>query len=85
MKLYSINDRKLESFTPPFIARNDVDARRQVAAFLASSPDVLPAKYPEDFSLFCVGEWDDSKGVITPFLDFLGCLTAMAPKPQIEE
>lgn len=58
MRLYSLYDHKAQTFTPPMLFENDDIAVREVVAIIQNSPTIPPAKYPGDFSLFCVGYWD---------------------------
>lgn len=66
-KLYSLHDVKMEIYLSPFVARNDVEATRQLAGSMAdpnmrNSPMCLA---PSDFSLVCVGDFDDDSGALT--------------------
>lgn len=68
-RLFSLHDVKMGIYLAPFVARNDVEACRQLAGSMAdpnmrNSPMVLA---PKDFRLVCVGEFDDEAGVLRPF------------------
>lgn len=70
-KLYSLHDVKMAIYLSPFVARNDVEATRQLAGSMAdpnmrNSPMVLA---PSDFRLVCVGEFDDDSGALAPVSD----------------
>lgn len=69
LKMYSIYDRALGVYLTPFPARGDVDALRQVKASFKdpSMADTPVMKNPSDFSLVCVGEFDDESGVISGY------------------
>ena len=62
MNVYAVRDNKLGIYTPPFIARVDAEAIRMVLA-ACRDPNTTVAQYPDDFSLFCVGTWDEEKGI----------------------
>lgn len=69
-KLFSMYDVKMAIYLAPFVARNDVEATRQIAGAMAdpnmrNSPMVLT---PSDFSLVCVGEFDDDTGALLPLV-----------------
>jgi hypothetical protein len=61
VQLYTIFDGKAEYFMPIFTARNDNEAKRM---FIGSLGDSF--MFREDYNLFCIGEFDDEKGVLTP-------------------
>lgn len=67
-KLYSLHDVKMAIYLSPFVARNDVEATRQLAGSMAdpnmrNSPMCLA---PSDFRLVCVGDFDDDTGALVP-------------------
>lgn len=63
-RLYSILDVKAELFSPPFVAQNHGVASRMFAQLVNSGGEELPARYPGDFKLVCIGEWDAVEGVV---------------------
>lgn len=64
-KAFSIRDAKTESFGPPFCQNTHGEAERTFHQ-LATSPDQKISKYPEDFDLYHVGEYDDQSGKFFP-------------------
>lgn len=62
MRLYSVYDKKSGVMSPLFCAENDFIARR---AFFRSAGSGDLAVFPEDFDLYCVGEFDLHTGVVT--------------------
>lgn len=64
LKIFAIYDQKAKVFIPPFYAHNEGTALRQFSNAI-NSPDSDMSKYPEDFTLFLIGEFDDNKGEIT--------------------
>lgn len=62
MRLYSVYDKKSGVMAPLFCAENDFIARR---AFFRSAVSNDLAVFPEDFDLYCVGEFDLHTGVVT--------------------
>ena len=73
MRLYSIRDAKTQAFSTPFFQQNDETALRMFRDELHGSngPSML-SKHPEDFDLYCVGDWNDYSGAIRPTGDVDG-------------
>lgn len=59
--LYSIFDSLAEVFNKPFTEHNNATAIRAFQEALKDNPNC------RDFFLYHVGEWNDAKGVVTPF------------------
>lgn len=66
LKMFSIHDVKVGAYMNPFFARSSGEAERMFAAAVADK-DSNFAKFPEDYTLFEVGSWDDQ----TAGIDFL--------------
>lgn len=64
LTMYSLLDGKSKVYSKPFYANNDGEALRSFADAV-NNKDLLCGKYPEDFSLFRVGVWDDVDGFVT--------------------
>ena len=62
MRLYSIYDDKAEQFSPPQVYHNDMLALRAFQG-IVNDDKMLIKKYPEDFSLYYVGNIGDSDGL----------------------
>lgn len=61
MRLYSIYDEKAEQFSPPQVYHNDMLALRAFEG-IVNDDKMLIKKYPEDFSLYYVGNLGDNDG-----------------------
>lgn len=61
MRLYSIYDSKAEQFSPPQVYHNDMLALRGFES-IVNDDNMLIKKYPEDFSIYYVGNLSDSDG-----------------------
>lgn len=61
MRLYSIYDDKAEQFSPPQVHHNDMLALRAFQG-IVNDDNMLIKKYPEDFSLYYIGNIGDSDG-----------------------
>jgi len=65
LKIYSIRDSKSECFTQPFFQHTAGEAERNFKT-LVNDEKSTQNKYPEDFSLWEIGNYDDNTGKITP-------------------
>lgn len=61
LRLYSIYDSKAEQFSPPQVYHNDLLALRGFES-IVNDDKMLIRKYPEDFTLYYVGNLSDSDG-----------------------
>lgn len=61
LRLYSIYDNKAEQFSPPQVYHNDMLALRAFEG-LVNDDKTLINTYPEDFSLYYIGNIGDSDG-----------------------
>lgn len=62
-KLYSVFDKKSGSWEKPFAARTHGEAERMFQS-AANDKQTIIGQYPEDFSLWCVGNFDPHTGTI---------------------
>lgn len=62
VKAFSVYDKAVKAFMPPFFARTAGEAIRSFTE-LANDPKTNVAQYPSDFVLWSCGEFDDSSGV----------------------
>ena len=65
MKVYAVYDSKAEAFNEPFYAAKDGLAIR-IFTDHVNKPESIWNKYPSDFTLFHVGEFDNEKGLLKP-------------------
>lgn len=63
LKAYSVRDSKAGVYNTPFFQRTHGEAERMFHN-LVKDPNSTVCKYPDDFDLFHVGEYDDQKGVL---------------------
>jgi hypothetical protein len=64
LQIYTIKDSKAGTYAQPFYNVNHTTAIRAFNASLQDNSNPL-SKFPEDFSLYHLGLWDDVKGIIT--------------------
>lgn len=67
LKLFVVHDSKTDSYGIPFFRDFTANALREWAEVASNTEDKQNqiAKYPGDFSLFEVGEFDQSTGVLS--------------------
>jgi hypothetical protein len=63
LKAFSIRDQKAEIFNTPYFNKTMGEAERNFAQAVNDSKTMLN-KYPEDFDLYYLGEYDDQKGTV---------------------
>lgn len=56
--IYSIYDHKVKAYLQPFFIENDAAAIR-ATTIAVNTTDHNFNKYPEDYTLFCLGTWDE--------------------------
>lgn len=89
LRAYSIYDNKALVYRAPFFASTNGEASRSFAD-LANDINTIVGKHPADYSLFCVGAYDDQKGQLHPLLpiehvvDALTVYQAQQPFPFTE-
>lgn len=65
MKIFSIKDKKSGAFDNPFYRASYAEAERSFQ-MLAKDEKTMIHHYPEDYSLFEIGEFDSTTGEILP-------------------
>lgn len=63
LKMYSLLDEKSKLFSRPFYSNHDGEALRSFST-VCCDKESLPGKFPADFTLWKIGEWDDNTGRI---------------------
>lgn len=64
LNIYSVFDKRSDIFATPFFSHNDNTAFRSFHQ-LRADENSLVSRYPNDFSLFGLGTFDDLTGFIT--------------------
>ena len=62
---YSLYDSKALTYSPPFYATAHGQAVRLVMD-LASDSNTSVGRHPSDYTLYCVGQFNDALGVMLP-------------------
>lgn len=60
---YSFFDKKSRTYLPPFMANSEEEAVRQ-ATSASNYTNSLISKFPNDYALFFIGEFDEKEGII---------------------
>lgn len=64
-RVYSIFDKKTEEWSTPFFQTHDVTALRSFReAVLTDDPNNMLKKYPKDFTLYYIGDWNNETGIL---------------------
>lgn len=66
LKVYSIMDDKAQVFNTPYFAINDSVATRSFADLCNDSRSSV-SQHLGDYHLYCLGEFDDDKGLLKPY------------------
>jgi hypothetical protein len=65
LKVFTIYDQKTEAYKQPFFMTTKGEAIRGLLEVL-DNPQHAFSKYPADFTIFELGEYDDSNGKMLP-------------------
>lgn len=65
LQVYSVFDAAVKAYLPPFYVRAKGEAIRSFASAVNSSESAI-SKHKGDYTLFLIGEYDDSTGLLTP-------------------
>lgn len=67
LKIYTIYDHAAKAYNKPFYEHTDGVALRIFTNLVNSKEETTIAQYPEQFALFCIGEYDDATGSVSTF------------------
>lgn len=65
LKVFSVYDSKTEAYMTPFFMRSKGEAIRGFADVVNDGQSTM-CKYPHDYTLFEIGEWDDTTARLEP-------------------
>lgn len=80
LKAYSLFDNKALQYHPPFFASTHGAASRMVADLVQDSNTTV-GRHPADYILYCIGEYDDSKGLMSPYSPLVHVVDAISLVP----
>jgi len=81
LKVMSVHDSKVGSYHRPFFQRSIGEAMRSWES-IVNDPQTEFAKFPGDFTLFQVGEYDESTGILTPLSPLKSLGTGLEVRKQ---
>lgn len=87
LKAFSIRDQKSEVYNSPFFKSTHGEAERDFRS-ACNDEKTMIAKYPEDFDLYYIGEYDDNKGQFKPIdtpQHILKAIACIAKKQNLSE
>lgn len=70
MNIYSLKDKK-GSFVNPYVMQNTEQAIRDVKTAVNENTASILSKYPEDFDLYKMGDFDTETGEITSKVEMI--------------
>lgn len=84
MKMFCLLDIKVGSYGSPFFFHHHHEAIR-AATELAQDQSTIPGRYPADFGLYEMGEFDNATGQVTmhAYPQALGVLRSFLPAPKV--
>lgn len=65
LKAFSIRDQKANVFNTPWFQKSHGEAERNFMELTRDEKSMV-AKYPDDFDLYYIGEYDDQTGILLP-------------------
>lgn len=65
LSVYAIRDAKAEVYMQPWFAKAQPEAIRNFQGLTLDDKSLI-SKFPEDFDLYHLGEYDDSLGILSP-------------------
>ena len=77
MRCYALFDRKSLAYNMPYYAVTDGQAVRTLSDAVAD-PQSMFSRHPDDFVLYCIGEFDDQKGALSPFSPLIHVIDAVS-------
>lgn len=69
-KVFTVYDSKAQVYMQPIFMRSEGEATRAFETSIMSVDHTF-AKYPADYTMFCIGEYDDDNGRFTQYDTFV--------------
>lgn len=80
LNAYSIYDRKALQYHPPFFTSTDGQAARSLSDLVQDNNTTI-GRHPGDYVLYCIGTYDDAKGLMAPLSPVRHVVDAVAFVP----
>lgn len=84
LKVLAVYDSKVEAYLSPFFMRSRGEALRGFESAV-NDPQTSFCRYPADYTLFEIGEFDESTGRIAPHQAYVDLGNAVQFKRQPQE
>lgn len=86
VNIYTVYDSKAKAYLQPFFNQNHNVAFRNLELAMRN-PNCPFTQFPADFTLFCIGTWDDISCTLEQFAahECLGNMIQFAPLPGSQE
>lgn len=84
--LFSIRDTKANCFLAPFVARSEIDAKRQISAGFKhpQMADTPLGQNPQDFDLFQIASFEDDSGALSECAPiYIAPIAALVPTSPV--
>lgn len=65
-KIFTVHDAAANAYIAPFFLPEEKQALRGFRGAI-NNPEHAFGQWPKDYTLMCIGEWDDDSGEITPY------------------
>ena len=82
LKAFAIHDTKSKAYQMPFFKHTIGEAERDLKTAVNSQTENNLSKYPEDFDLFYIGDYDDQEGKFIPLPTPQHVVKALSLKAQ---
>lgn len=83
LKVFAVHDSKVGAYLQPFFQRSKGEALRSWEGVCNDGQSAM-SKFPADFTLFEIGEYDDSTGVIKPHEAKISLATGLEGKVKAD-
>lgn len=90
MKIFAFFDMKISKYICPFFSESPADAERVATNLVRSREAANFYNFPSDFSLYCLGDYDDVTGLLTGnqvplFVVSCGSLCRLKPSVLVDD
>lgn len=83
LNIYTIFDLKAKAYNAPFFMAND-DVATRAFADAVQDPNSMFSKHPEDYTLHCLGYFNDNTGQIDTTIPVLVASASSVAEVQLE-
>ena len=84
LRAYSVYDETAENYGVPFFAQSDAVATRSFSRLTLDHHSMVSSN-PEDFTLYCIGDFDDDIAKLTAFDNPILIVRATSLQKRVED